>query len=152
MKPFINLSVISMIVMSFSLISCGKDPAAPDPVCNEVWVERTQQVLGYDPNAQALPVLVFNFAQAHLSHQGNGCHGQQPSSDIYLRITNTTAYTMKFDYIINYRMNANSWNYQGFASIPPLGTIDVGRIAGGPSFIDQAGAMINIGSNNIVYE
>lgn len=93
-------------------------------------------------------VAVFNFEQTSNSYTGR-C-SETSSCNTTLQIKNTTTKTIAFDYNIVFKLNFVQWNYQGYATIPPTETLDVGTINSNCASISLGQMLIQ--SANITYQ
>jgi len=144
-------AIIMALIICFNT-GCDKSgitpppPPPPPPPCTGENHTYTKSINGFDFTFGSpyynKAIVNFKFVQEQLA-----CPSFTSSTSLVIQ--NLTTNTVSFDYSISFVLNYAAWNYQDVAVIPPLSSIDVGKINQNPARIDLGG--INIQGQNITY-
>jgi hypothetical protein len=151
MKQTLNAVIASLLLLLF-LASCHKDKG-----CKESTESRSRSINLFDTKSTSIyynqVVANFKFLQTSKINSPYDSYSTCTTPSTYpitLSIQNLTAKKMIFDYNISFNINLISWNYQGVATIPAGGSLDVGEITNNSGNITLGSFIIQ--SVNIVYQ
>ena len=141
------------IICSLFLFGCPTPEPEPDPVptCDAIEEDYSQSVNGFDfrfgSPFQNQVITNFKFEQT-ITNYTNNC---KPSVGVInLKIQNLTNKRITMDYLIQYRLNAGGWDYQGVAVINANSIYDAGEIMKRTSRVSQG--TIQIVSQSLRYD
>ncbi len=150
MKTFIKS--IGIGIGLFSLIACPKDNGC---VSITETLNRSINLIDKKNSSSYYNLAVANFKltqniKSYKSADNDSTCNTVGEYSTSLIIQNSTTKKITFDYNISFSLNMGGWNYQGVATIPAGGIMDVGVINGNPLNITLGSIMIQ--SSNITYE
>ncbi|MCX6186564.1 MAG: hypothetical protein NTU43_06140 [Bacteroidetes bacterium] len=152
-----HIYIFTLLIL-FITVSCEKEgtsnTATPTVTCTPIQLpQQIRSINVIDPKASAGTnpiVAVFKLSQDLESYQDAKCKNKIPNCSVSLIVKNASDRKVMFDYVVNYVSGTNTWQYEGYSSIEPNGTDNIGVISSNCGWISDG--TITITSGHVTYQ